>query len=49
MDDWDLIDVKPRRGKFTWTSRSVDMGHITGRMDRFLIHGHFLEDDINLS
>jgi hypothetical protein len=28
MANWDLIDVKPRRGKYTWLNKKVSQGHI---------------------
>jgi hypothetical protein len=36
MIDWDLEDVKPDRGKYTWSNKRVGPGHIAARLDRFL-------------
>ena len=37
MMDWDLEDIKPNRGNFTWTNRRIGLGHIAARLDRFLV------------
>jgi exonuclease III len=42
MLDWDLEDIKPTKGKFTWTNRRSGPGHISARLDRFLLHSSFL-------
>ena len=39
---WDLEDIKPSKGKFTWTNKRVGPGHIAARLDRFLVHSSFL-------
>ena len=39
---WDLLDIKPARGKFTWTNKRVGPGHVAARLDRFLVHSSFL-------
>jgi len=46
---WDLVDVKPHRGKFTWTNKRIALGHIAARLDRFLVHKAFLESDFTAS
>lgn len=40
--DWDLVDVKPTKGKYSWSNRRLGPGHIAARLDRFLIHGDLL-------
>ena len=42
MLDWDLEDITPDRGKFTWSNKRLGPGHIAARLDRFLIHSSFL-------
>ena len=42
ISGWDLEDIKPSRGKFTWTNKRIGPGHITARLDRFLVHSSFL-------
>ena len=42
MLGWDLIDIKPVKGKFTWTNKRLDPGHVAARLDRFLVHSSFL-------
>ena len=40
--DWDLEDIKPSKGKFTWTNKRVGLGNIAARLDRFLVQSSFL-------
>jgi exonuclease III len=40
--DWDLEDIKPARGKYTWTNKRMGPGHIAARLDRFLVQSSFL-------
>jgi hypothetical protein len=40
--DWDLTDIKPSKGKFTWTNKRIGPGHIAARLDRFLVQSSFL-------
>ena len=39
---WDLIDIKPAKGKFTWTNKRIGPGHVAARHDRFLVQSSFL-------
>jgi exonuclease III len=42
MSFWELEDIKPTKGKYTWTNKRVGPGHITARLDRFLVQSSFL-------
>ena len=42
MMDWELEDIPPDKGKFTWTNKRIGPGHIAARLDRFLIQSSFL-------
>jgi ribonuclease HI/exonuclease III len=42
MADWELEDIPPSNGKFSWTNKRVGPGHIAARLDRFLIQSSFL-------
>eukprot|EP00253_Pinus_taeda_P012274 PITA_12274 len=42
MQDWDLIDIKPITGKFTWSNKRDGPGYIEARLDRFLVQSSFL-------
>ena len=42
MLDWDLEDITPDSGKFTWSNKRIGPGYIAARLDRFLIHSSFL-------
>ena len=46
---WDLLDIKPSVGKFTWTNKRRGPGHIAARLDRFLIHSDFLSSGMMAS
>ena len=39
--DWDLEDIKPARGQFTWTNKRMGLGHIAASLDRFLVQQSF--------
>jgi hypothetical protein len=45
ISDWDLVDVKPAKGKYTWNTKRSGLGHIVARLDRFLVHGDFFLRD----
>lgn len=38
MHDKDLIDLKPKNRKYTWSNRRLGAGNIMERLDRFLIN-----------
>eukprot|EP00253_Pinus_taeda_P012689 PITA_12689 len=42
LQDWDLLDIKPSTGKFSWSNKRVGRGHIAARLDRFFIQSSFL-------
>ena len=35
--DWDLVDVKLMKGKYTWLNIRIRLGHIATILDHFLI------------
>ena len=35
--DWDLMDINPTTGKYTWNNRRISPRHIVARIDRFLV------------
>ena len=35
--EWDLMDIKPSIGKYTWSNKRTGPGHIAARLDRFLV------------
>jgi hypothetical protein len=43
IHDWDLIDVNPTRGRFTWSNRRHRTSHISSLLERFLINKNYLE------
>jgi exonuclease III len=46
--DWDLEDIKPPRGKYTWSNKRIGPGHIAARLDRFLVQSSFLLLGLNV-
>lgn len=42
MQRWDLIDIMPTIGKFTWSNKRAGPGHIAARFDHFLVQSSFL-------
>eukprot|EP00253_Pinus_taeda_P018974 PITA_18974 len=42
LQDWDMIDIKPSSGKYTWSNRRLGPGHIAARLDRFFVQSSFL-------
>jgi exonuclease III len=49
MSDWELEDVKPTKGKYTWSNKRAGPGHIAARLDRFLVHSTFMLLGLTLS
>lgn len=43
-----MLDVKPQKGKFTWSNMRYGPGHITTRLDCFIVHISFLILDSTL-
>ena len=41
---WDLIDIKPKNGKFTWNNKRIGPRHIASRLDRVLVSPHLLKN-----
>ena len=39
---WELIDIKPIKGHYTWSNKRLGPGHITARLDRFLVQSSYL-------
>ena len=46
--DWDLYDLKPKEGKFSWSDRHLGLGHITKQLDWFFTYDIFLLDNIHV-
>ena len=37
ISTWDLMDLKAKRGRFTWSNNRSGVAHIVVRLDRFLL------------
>ena len=46
MQVWDLIDLKPKSGHFTWSNHRVGAANIYARLDIFLVHNTLLDNKI---
>ena len=44
IHDWDLVDIKPKVGRFMWSNRRVGAASIFARLDRFLVQGPLLDN-----
>lgn len=42
LQDWDMLDIKPSSGKYSWCNKRMGLGHIAARLDRFFIQSSFL-------
>ena len=47
--DWELSDVIPSKGKFTWSNKRKRPGHISARLNIFLIQDSFLLLGVNIT
>ena len=43
MLDRGLEDIKPSKGKYTWSNQRLGSGHIVVWLDRFLVQNSFLD------
>jgi len=37
IQQWHLLDLKPKKGRYTWTNNRTGATHISTRLDRFLV------------
>lgn len=37
IQEWDLLDIKPSKGLYTWSNKRTGPSHITARLDMFLL------------
>ena len=42
IQQWDLLDFKPRKGLYTWTNNRIGEEHISSRLDRLLVQSTML-------
>jgi hypothetical protein len=42
IQQWDLMDFKPRKGLYTWTNNRTGEEHISSRLDKFLVQSTLL-------
>ena len=46
---WDLNDIKPKLGHFTWSKHRVGAASISARLDRFLVHSSLMDGKLIIS
>jgi len=46
ISTFDLMDIQPTSGLFTWSNKIHGLGHIVGILDRFLINRNILEESL---
>lgn len=49
MIGWDLEDIKPSAGKYTWSNKRLGPNHIATHLDRFLVQTSFLTSGLMAS
>jgi len=49
MQQRDLLDFSPVRGKYTWTNNRIGPDHIAAQLDRFLIQSSLLLENLLIS
>ena len=42
ISQWNLTDIIPKNGTYTWSNKRMGPGHIDARLDRFLVSSHLL-------
>ena len=40
---WDLIDLKPKIWRFTWSNHIVGIAGISAKLDRYLVHSMLMD------
>ena len=43
MASWKLVDVKQKKGKYTWNNKWTGPGHIASRLDHILVSSSLLD------
>ena len=46
---WDLLDFKPKRGRFTWSNNRDGSKSILARLDHFLVQSSLLDENLLIS
>ena len=46
---WEMIDFKPKKGKFTWSNNRLGSTNISARLDHFLVQSSLLADKTVIS
>ena len=49
LHTWDLLDYKPKRGRFTWTNNMARSDSILAHLDRFLVQSSLLDKNFLIS
>ena len=46
---WDLLDIKPVSGRFTWNNNRTGSASILARLDRFFVQSSLLDSNLIIS
>ena len=49
IQDWSLIDLKPKQGRFMWSNNRVGVACISAILDRFLVHSSLIDEKTIIS
>ena len=49
IHSWDLLDFKPKKGRYTWTNNRVGATSIYSRLDRVLVQSSLMEGKFLIS
>ena len=41
----ELNDIKPKKGRYTWSNNRVGSTNIAARLDRFLVHSSLMDEN----
>ena len=43
---WDLINFKPKKGRFTWSNNRTEEANIAARLDRYLVNSCLMDGNV---
>ena len=49
IQDWDLMDLKSKLGRYTWSNHRVGAANISSRLDQFLVYNNLIDGKTTIS
>ena len=49
IQDWDLINFKPKKGRYTWSNNRIGAANIVAQLDRFLVKTSLMDGKFVIS